>query len=203
MKKYIAALLFCFFVAGNVNATIFVPSYGSSGPQSYSYTFGNDFDGDFIIGIANEGDDLVSSYLSLTNFGGYLSGIPDMTLDSSGSDDMSGYLNTKGEAGTNGEFFSYYIDDVWAGETVSFDWLFTTDDYEPYNDFAFVELVGSSGKWCCNNDWYDMNNGGYDDGFYEVIAEISDEVNVTEPSVLALLGLGLVGIGLARRKNIH
>lgn len=92
------------------------------------------------------------------------------------------YLNTQGNPGTDGSLISFDIT-ANAGDTLTFDWVFSTDDYAPLGDFAFISLVGT----------------GAANGHYEVLAEITP---VPVPAAVWLMGSGLLGLaGVARRSQ--
>ena len=157
-------------------ATIYVTDEGSTGIQSYNYTFANDFSGYMTIGVSNEGDTEASS--SLMTYADFASQGINMNLNLITNSGMntSSYTNTLGENGTTGDIFSVYFL-AYAGDMFSFDWEFSTSDIHPFNDFAFVEFENLS---------------------YEVIAEIQA---VPVPAAVWLFGSGLLGlVGMARRK---
>lgn len=69
----IIVLLFLLLVSSSIsNATIYVPSYGETGWQTWTMTFDSDFSGTAGIGVSNEGDYFLDSVLlidRLVNFG--------------------------------------------------------------------------------------------------------------------------------------
>lgn len=153
-------------------ATIYVPDYGSTGPQTFSYIFAGDFSDNVTIGVSDAGDDVESSFLTSSTYS--------FSLDTDGLSvqDTSNYFNTLGEAGTDGELYTFAYS-ASAGDVLTFDWEFSTDDYHPYHDFAFVDIAGEH---------------------YEVIAEIAA---VPVPAAVWLFGSGLLGLlGLRKKSQI-
>jgi hypothetical protein len=172
-RNYVLAGLLAglFIVSGNASATVFVPSYGDSGLQSFSYTFGSDFSGVVTIGVSDQGDQGVASILELFTYG--------ITLSTDGMNDTSAYQNTLGEYGTDGALYSFNFNAL-AGDTLGFDWEFSTDDYYPFNDFAFIEIGNIH---------------------YEVLAEI-DNTPVPVPAAVWLFASGLLGlVGMRKRSR--
>ncbi len=154
-------------------ATVFVPDYGSTGSQVFTYTFANDFSGVITIGVSDTGDDVEASTLKIPG--------RVLTTDPTTPVDTSAYLNTLGEAGTDGEVYS--VDwDAEAGDIFTFSWKFSTEDYHPFHDFAFIDIEGLH---------------------YEVLAQIDGPLvsEVPVPAAAWLFGSGLLGLaGVARRR---
>ena len=106
---------------------------------------------------------------------------------------------------------------------VSFDWYFDALDYLPYNDSSsFMEIGGAAtlladvaavGNYG-NSGWQTYNfagpwgySGRITFGVYNVLDNVLDSTleiqsanQIPEPGFLALFGLGLVSMGIARRK---
>ncbi len=166
----LASLMAVLFISSNANATVYVPDYGSSGEQTFSYTFASDFEGIITIGVSDEGDDEFTSTLELLTYN-------NTTLFTYVGTDTSAYMNTLGEAGVQGDIYSFGFSAA-AGETLSFNWIFSTEDYHPFNDFAFIDIENLH---------------------YEVLAEIKA---VPVPAAVWLFGSGLLGL-LGLRKRSH
>ncbi|MDD5574534.1 MAG: PEP-CTERM sorting domain-containing protein [Candidatus Omnitrophica bacterium] len=74
------------------------------------------------------------------------------------------------------------------GYTVSFDWAFLAMDYAPFNDFSLLLHPNSTGD---EVDYYE----------YDGLGKIGGSGVVPEPASMVLLGIGLAGAGLARRRK--
>lgn len=168
-KCYLVASLFlCLFLIPTANATIMVGNFGSSGDILFEYQFDTAFSGDIIIGVSNEGDSGVASTLALSNFSGLLSGNADQVLSSNFGDDTSSFVNANGEFGTIGQLLTVNVSNANVGDDFGFVWNFSTTDYVPYNDFAFIAFGEE----------------------YSVLAQIPAPATVT----MMLLALGLLRV---------
>jgi len=139
--------------------------------------------GDFSGYITSGSAAIVSSFGSYSpTEGGQMALLDSVDGDSGVSTSL--YLNTEGNPGIDGSLIRFDIS-ANAGDTLTFDWVFSTGDYAPYSDFAFISLVDT----------------GAANGHYEVLAEITP-APVPVPAAVWLMGSGLLGLaGLARRSQ--
>lgn len=144
-KTTIALLLSIAGTSIGQAATLYTPTDGSTGLQTFKYQFANDFNGTITIGVSDEGDISVDSYLDLFDNTPYWNA---QTLDTDPENqseevDTSAFSNSQGEPGVNGQTIAFNYAAA-KNALFEFTWQFRTDDEDPYNDFAFVSIVDST-----------------------------------------------------------
>lgn len=196
----------------SAQAVMLVYSYGETGWQTFSYTFTSGFSGYLGIGVSDQGNALNSSQVlidnlqgmgpvansgfELGNFSGYTLAGTGSVVSTANSYAGNVYNPTEGGqmalltadgismsmfGGTDGAGIVYGIT-AGIGDKVSFDWAFLAQDALPYEDFSFLVAFSATGQPVQ----------------YESLARIS---HVSEPAPVALIGLGLVGFAMARRRK--
>lgn len=218
-------------------AWVFVPSYGDTGWQSFSFTADSSgFTGIAGFVVSNELDMVVDSFLLLDNlsqagaagnqgfelgdYTGYTLGASSngsvitgpitalsgnvynptegthMSVQESLSDDTSAFLNAFGNPGTDGSILETAIS-LAPNESFSFDWAFLTTDYTPFQDFSLFYLI----KEDLINDAKIDNDDAGQIVYTEGLGQLAPVAPVPEPSTLFLVGAGLMGVGLLRRRS--
>ena len=118
-----------------------------------------------------------------------------------------------------------------AGETITFDWAFQAWDYEPFNDYAYFKVGGTSTTLSNvpavedygETDWATYSytfgsagTGNIEFGVWNVldynldskllidnVTASSSPAPVPEPATLFLFGLGLLGLAKVNRKKLQ
>ncbi|RJG42743.1 PEP-CTERM sorting domain-containing protein [Motilimonas pumila] len=130
------------FLSGYAHAALFLNSNGDdSGLQNYQYIFEQAFDGKLTIGMSNVADSMMTPELSLSSFNGLLDSQGDIALVSA-TQSSNLYSNEFGQLGSTGDWLQLDLNAM-IGDSFGFNWRFITDDYAPFNDFAFIRLEGS------------------------------------------------------------
>lgn len=122
------------------------------------------------------------------------------TISAMGGSYMAELFSVDGDSGFDTSIFGYdgtdgsllYMDylQLGTGTTISFDWLFATEDYTPYKDFSLFAMYEGQGD----------PTGPEDFVLYE-LGTIGGGQSVPEPSTMLLLGTCIFGIvGASRRK---
>jgi len=129
-------------------------------------------------------------------------------------------VNTAQYGGTCGATMTTTLT-LYAGQSFSFDWAFLGGDYIPFNDFSL--FVGDTGYLLSNIATVgDYGDSGWQTFTWVAAADFSGDITwvvsnfsdtalqstllvdniqtVSEPAMLALFSLGLIGLGVARRR---
>lgn len=178
LSGFMLSVLLTAFSANLSASTVYVPDFGTSGDQSFSYTFTSDFAGTLLLGVSNANNVLNPSSLSIG---------PILLSTDSNTSPTSGYNNTLGEVGTTGSVYTLPFL-AFQSMTFSFNWKFDTTDTGLSRDFAFVEL----------------KDYGNNVRLYSVLAQVGLDSNipiVPIPGAVWLFGSAIFALlGFSRRK---
>jgi len=98
---------------------------------------------------------------------------------------------------TIGANFGFYLD-IPAGKPGDIWYSHTSLNSDSVDHLAMFETASFNGGVILA--WEDLNNGG-DMDYNDMVIGVANVIPVAEPAAIALIGLGLLGLGLARRRT--
>ncbi|PIE41271.1 MAG: hypothetical protein CSA49_04220 [Gammaproteobacteria bacterium] len=113
-------------------------------------------------------------------------------------DGVFGYSAGDSQATIDGSF-GFYLNVVNTGHTYYSHNSLNADGFDHLAVFETLGQGGATNSFDLVLAWEDLNNGGDQD--YTDMVIVANDIAVSEPATFLMLGLGLVGLGFARKKR--
>ena len=116
------------------------------------------------------------------------------------NDGVAGLSIGDSQAGISGKKFGFYLDVTNTGNTFYSHTALNADGYDHLGVYETKGQGGTTNAWDLVLAWEDLWNGG-DGDFADMVVGLHDVIAVPEPGTLALLAMGLFGLGVARHRQ--